>query len=58
MKTLDELEGMTLWDIATNEGALTQLVLCTDLIIIGIAYLLMSIYCNIKNNLTRRAKIG
>lgn len=48
MKDIGELETMTLWDIVTNEGALTQLVLGVFLFILGIAYSFTAIYYKLK----------
>ena len=48
MKHIDELEKMTLWDVATNEGALTQLVLSWFMFTLFVAYSLLWIYYEIK----------
>lgn len=53
MKTIEELDNMTLWDITTNEGALTQVVIGICLIILGIGYLFIGIYYKLKFRLRR-----
>ena len=48
MKSIEELEGMTWWDITTNEGALTQFILGLGMLILSVMYLVLGLYFRIK----------
>ncbi len=48
MKSWKELEDRTLWDVTTNEGALTMLVLSMVCAILSIMYTVMAVYFKVK----------
>ena len=54
MKDIDELEKMTVWDIVTNEGVLTQFVLGILMIAMGTVYAMLSIYFKLYFSIRRR----
>ena len=54
MKDWEKLEDMTLWDITTNEGALTQLVVGMTMIFLSAMYSYVAIYYKAKYVLIKR----
>ena len=54
MKEIHELEDRTLWDITSNEGALTQFMLGIFLLTLSVVYLIISIWVWVKFNVIRR----
>ncbi len=48
MKDWDELDKMTLWEITTNEGALTMATLSIVCGILAIMYMVTDIYYKVK----------
>jgi len=48
MKDIEELEDKTLWDITTNEGSFTLLVLGILMLILSVMYSLINLYYKVK----------
>jgi len=48
MKDMGELENMTLFDITSNEGSLTNFIVGTALIMLSIMYLFCDLYYWLK----------
>ena len=48
MKDIDELEEMTLFDITSNEGALTLIILGSSMILLAIGSIFINIFYKIK----------
>ena len=54
MKDIRELENKTFWEIAVNEGSLTQFVLGSSMLILSLMYLVMEIHYWFKFKVLRR----
>jgi len=48
MKPWKELEDMTVWDVTTNEGSLTMLVLGLFCLVLSTTYFILGIYYKVK----------
>lgn len=53
MKDWEELEDMTVWDVTTNEGSLTLLILGLACLVLSAMYLIIGAYFKVKFMLKR-----
>ena len=54
MKDIEELDGMTLWEIVVNEGALTMLVLSIHLFVLFLLCSYIGLYYWVKSKIQRK----